>query len=73
MFCGNVLLLYLKNNYSAAILYLVCLFDIAVSGLGVLGQELVQLVPWNLPGPLNRPVFPCMLWPLGGEVLIAGL
>ena len=62
-----------KNNHSAAILYLVRLADIAVSGLGVLGQELVQLVPWNLPGSLNRPVFPCMLWPLGGKVLIADL
>ena len=46
--------------------YLERLFDIAVSGLGVLGKKLLQIVPWYLPGPLNRPVFPHILWSLGG-------
>ena len=53
--------------------YLERLFDIAVSGLGVLGKEFLQIVPWNFPGSLKRPVFPRILWPLGGKVLVANL
>ena len=68
-----VLLLYVKNYHSAATLYLESLFDIAVSGFGVFAEECVQLIPRDFPGSCNRPVFPCMLWPLDGKILIASL